>query len=296
MKRLLLALGVTGLTWLSPSVSRALESPPRLGPGLRSIQLLSEHDAVQPGHPLTVGIRLDPLPDHHTYWRGPGIVGVPTEVTWTLPEGFSAGKLIWPPPTSVLMAGIVANGFKQPVLLLAEIAVPEPLTLKELRIDAQVTWMACAVTCNPGRAELSLVLPVVEPGTPPPVDVAVAKAFAQARAAAPPPAPADWHFRPLRLDAERIALEAHIPGLDPDTAKRIRFFCDDLQVDSDAPQRIEVLEAAAGKFRLVLAQPSFAPKEDPALSGVLHHPEGWPGLDSAYVEISAPWKSASPQP
>src|SRR5262249_23426136 len=42
-----------------------------------------------------IGIRLEMIPEWHTYWRFPGDSGLPTEITWHLPEGWSAGPIQW---------------------------------------------------------------------------------------------------------------------------------------------------------------------------------------------------------
>lgn len=267
----------------------ALESEPVARPGIENVQLVTDVSAVVPGRPFTIGLRLDPLPDHHTYWRGPGIVGVATRLDWTLPEGFKAGGMTWPPPSQVDMAGIAANGYKGPALLLTEITPPDEIESAEIRIAVRASWMACAVSCNPGIADLSLALPVAKEGQAPPPDEAIARAFAAVRESAPKPAPAGWSFVPRLAAPDRIELTATVPGLDPDAAESIHLFCDDMQVDSDEPQRVEVVDPAKGTVRLTLVRPEFAPKSPVALSGVLHNPAGWPGTGSAHVEFSAPW-------
>jgi DsbC/DsbD-like thiol-disulfide interchange protein len=271
----------TGLT--------ALESEPVSRPGIRNVQFVTDAPAIVPGRPFTVGLRLEPMPEHHTYWRGPGIVGVATRIDWTLPEGFKAGPLLWPPPSHVLMAGIAANGFKKPVLLLTEITPPEQIDAKEFVLAGRVSWMACAVSCNPGVADLSLTLPVAVEGATVKGDAAIAEAFAAAREASPKAAPADWRFEARLAAPDRIELIATVPGITEAQAKSVEFFCDDMQVDSDEPQIVEVLDASATKFKLSLSRPEFAPKQPVKLSGVLHCPGGWPGTGSAFVELSAPW-------
>lgn len=267
----------------------ALESGPLSRPGIRNVQLVTDVSAIVPGRPFSVGLRLAPMPGHHTYWRGPGIVGVATRIDWNLPEGFSAGPILWPPPSRVLMAGIVAHGFKEPVLLLTEITPPANLTVKEVALSARVSWMACAVSCNPGNAELALSVPVARAGSEPPVDKRLAAAFAAAREAAPKPAPDAWRFEARRAAADRIELIATIPGLTVAQAKRVHFYCDDMQVDSDEAQIIDQPDAGTSRFRISLARPEFAPRHPTALSGVLENPCGWPGTGSVAVEISAPW-------
>lgn len=267
----------------------ALESEALSRPGIQRVQLVTDIAAIEPGKPFTVGLRLDPLPEHHTYWRGPGIVGVATRLDWSLPEGFQVGKTTWPPPQFVLMAGIVAHGYKGPTLLLTEILPPAELAPGDVRIAARASWMSCALSCNPGIADLSLTIPVAAKGEAPPPDEAMAKIFAEVGDSAPKPAPRDWSFATRLAAPDRIELTATIPGLDPSTAPSIRFFCDDMQVDSDSPQGVEVIDPEKGVVRLVLVRPEFAPRSPKALSGLLHSETAWPEIGSPHLEISAPW-------
>ncbi len=271
----------------------ALESAPLSRPGIERVQLVTDVAAIVPGESFTVGLRLIPLPGHHTYWRGPGIVGVATRLDWTLPAGFEAGDMTWPPPTLVDMAGFLAHGYKGPALILTEIHSPAGFRGGEITIAARVSWMACAVSCNPGIADLTLTVPVAGADESPAVDAEIAKAFAAVRASAPKPAPEDWSFKPRLVAPDRIELTAAIPGLDPEAAETIHVFCDDMQVDSDAPQEIEMIDPAKGIVRFLLARPGFAPKSPDDLSGVMHCPGGWPGTGSAHVEFSAPWLEGS---
>lgn len=280
--------------WLAGGSCRglALESEPISRPGIERAQFVTDVTAVVPGEPFTIGLRLDPLPGHHTYWRGPGIVGVATRLDWTLPEGFRSGGMIWPPPGRVLMAGIAANGYKGSVLLLTEITPPAAIPNGEVVIAARASWMSCAVSCNPGIADLTLKIPVAKAGETPPRDEAIARAFSQVRESAPKPAPQAWAVLPRLAAPDRIELTATIPGLEVREAKTIQVFCNDLQVDSDEPPVVEILDATKGVVRLSLSRPEFAPKSPRALSGVLHCPAGWPGIGSSYVEFSAPWSEA----
>jgi len=276
----------------APSASASLEPAP---PGLARLELLSESAAVAPGRPLVVGLLIEPAPGHHTYWRSPGIVGVATTVEWVLPEGFTAGELLWPPPETVSMAGILAHGYGSAALLLAEIAVPEEIGGDEIEIRARCGWMACAASCHPGHAELSLRLPLFRGVGDPPEGPASAALFEEARQALPRPAPEEWRFRPRILDEDWIALDIAVPGrLETDFAG-LRFYSYDLQVDSSQAQRLgewqqENGEAASdATLRLELPRSPHGPGDPEALAGLLHLPGGWPGLDTAWIELRALW-------
>jgi DsbC/DsbD-like thiol-disulfide interchange protein len=126
-----------------------------------NIQLVSEHTAIVPGQPFTVGLWLEHERGWHTYWRFPGIVGVPTQMKWQLPRGWKASELIYPEPERTLMFKIKAQGFDRDVMLRAEITPPANLKVGEsVTLSGLSSWMCCGNTCHPGSKELSLTLPV----------------------------------------------------------------------------------------------------------------------------------------
>ncbi|MDP4849843.1 MAG: protein-disulfide reductase DsbD family protein, partial [Verrucomicrobiales bacterium] len=134
----------------------SIEGEAKQKPGLQKIQLVTDISAITPGEEFTVALIIDPLPDHHTYWRGPGIVGVATTFNWTLPDGFSAGEVAWPPPQKVLMAGITAYGYRDRQMLLTTITPPDIIEGSEVTLSARFAWMACATSCYPGVDVFSL--------------------------------------------------------------------------------------------------------------------------------------------
>ena len=130
--------------------------------------LVAEPSAAQPGRPLVAGLRLQMDPSWHTYWRNPGDAGLPTRVKWELPEGFSAGELQWPHPMRFNTGPLVSYGYEQEVLLPVEIQVPTTLSSPDVHLTARVSWLECQEICLPGKAELSLSLPVRENASPGP--------------------------------------------------------------------------------------------------------------------------------
>lgn len=122
--------------------------------------LLAEADAVRPGRPLLVGVRLEMEKGWHTYWKNPGDSGLATRVRWQLPEGFAAGEIQWPRPLRFSTGPLVSYGYEHDVLLLVEVRVPAQVPGREVRLAARVDWLECLEACIPGKAELALALPV----------------------------------------------------------------------------------------------------------------------------------------
>src|SRR4051794_19044952 len=61
-------------------------------------ELVADSASAQPGHPLTVGLKLRMEPQWHTYWKNPGDSGLATQIRWTLPPGWQASEIQWPYP------------------------------------------------------------------------------------------------------------------------------------------------------------------------------------------------------
>ena len=76
MKRLLMVV----LIMMAAVPARALESAP-VSSKRAVATLVSDTDAVQPGTPFRVGLRLRMADGWHTYWKNPGDAGVPPELT-----------------------------------------------------------------------------------------------------------------------------------------------------------------------------------------------------------------------
>jgi DsbC/DsbD-like thiol-disulfide interchange protein len=122
--------------------------------------LVAAGDAVIPGLPLDVGIRLRMRPGWHVYWKNPGDSGLPPTVSWTLPQGFRAGPLEWPAPTRFLDEGLVTYGYHDEVVLPVRIETPNPIQDDSVSIAARVEWLECKDVCLPGAAVLTVRLPV----------------------------------------------------------------------------------------------------------------------------------------
>jgi DsbC/DsbD-like thiol-disulfide interchange protein len=148
------------------------------------IELVSESTTIQPGTPFSVGLHLKHREHYHTYWKFPGIVGVPTDMEWELPPGWLAEPLQWPAPERVMMFQIKAQGYHDEVLIPIQLTPPADLAPgSKITLKGKATWMCCGRDCNPGFTDLSITLPV-EKG-PPSVDERWTKIFAGARASMP---------------------------------------------------------------------------------------------------------------
>lgn len=131
-------------------------------------ELVAQEAGIAPGGTIYVALRQKIAPGWHTYWRNPGDAGEPTKITWTLPEGWSAGDMVWPTPVKTRLGPLLDYAYK------GEVLIPVPITAAAnaqpgttLSLTADVFYLVCEQVCIPEQAKLSLLLPVVA-GTPAP--------------------------------------------------------------------------------------------------------------------------------
>jgi thiol:disulfide interchange protein len=244
MKRLLTAV----LMLLAAIPAHALESAP-VSSKRAVATLVTETDAMQPGTPFRVGLRLRMADGWHTYWKNPGDAGVPPDLTI---DGVTQSPIDWPTPRRVAEGPVMTYAYTGEVLLPVTVT---PSTGTASTIKAHAQWLVCKDICVPEEGDFSLNLPI---GTPAPS--AQAPLFAAHDRSVPRPSP--WTAR-ISPDG---TLFLQGPELTTATVTDAWFIPDEPgHIHDDAAQPLSV---RVGGFTLAL-KPT---KEfDPAktLSGVL---------------------------
>lgn len=226
--------------------------------------LISEVTSVQPGTPFTVAVRFELDPGWHNYWRNAGDSGLPTTIAWTLPPGFEAGEIQWPPPTPIVAFPLVDYGYSDEVALLVDLTPPDDLVPGEVaRLDARVDWLICERICLPAYADLSMELPVA--ATTPTPDPYWVSLFAQARDRLPRKSDG-WALGAEVIDAGyRLSIEP--AEADLTTPDSVYFFPAETNVlDHAAPQ---VLTRQGDRLTLDLTASPYAMQPSPVLRGIL---------------------------
>ncbi|MES2137862.1 MAG: protein-disulfide reductase DsbD domain-containing protein, partial [Pseudomonadota bacterium] len=135
---------------LAPAVAEARGIEP---------QLVAEGPAP-PGGEVELAIHMRPAPGWHGYWLNPGDAGLPMDVQWRLPKGFSAGELRYPVPTRLTVAGLMNYVYERDYAVLVRLKVPANAR-GTVPVRAAAHWLACTdKICVPEQGELSLDLPV----------------------------------------------------------------------------------------------------------------------------------------
>ncbi|MBO0735201.1 MAG: thioredoxin family protein [Alphaproteobacteria bacterium] len=240
--------------------SRADEPPPP--EDLVKAGLVAETASVAGGATLWVALHLEVKKGWHIYWRNPGDSGLPTEINWKLPPGFSAGRIHWPVPEHFVQNGIGNYGYAGTTDLLIPITAPAALAAGQAApLGAEVSWLACADICIPGAASLRLSLPVAARSAP---DPAVAPLFAAARRKLPVAAPFETRFTVSPHDFRLLVPAAALAGLREPAAT---FFPKgESLIDAAAEPRIDRLRDG---LELLLPKASAGAATPATLDGVL---------------------------
>ena len=221
-------------------------------------ELVAATQAVVPGQPLQAGLRIKHDLHWHTYWQVPGDSGLPTQIKWTLPDGWTAGAIEWPVPKRLPVGPLMNFGYEGEVLLPVRLTPPPGLTVGQtVDLAARADWLICSDVCIPGGADLKLALPVRD--SAPPSNFAAL--FAGTRQLIP---------QPVALAGGNAAIEDNRIRLTfaPQAAVAdVQFFpLRDGRLEAAAPQ---VLQQRDGKAELYLTAMQPVAPEFTALNGVL---------------------------
>ena len=156
MKRLLTAM----LIAMAAIPAHALESAP-VSSKRAVATLVTDTDAMQPGKPFRIGLRLRMADGWHTYWKNPGDAGTPPDLTI---QGATQSPIDWPTPSRVAEGPVMTYAYT------GELLLPVTVTAAAGTIKAHADWLVCKDICIPEEGDFSLTLPV---GTPAPSAQAV---------------------------------------------------------------------------------------------------------------------------
>ncbi len=252
-------------------------------------RLVSEAATLAPGRTVTLGLHMAMKPGWHVYWRNPGDSGLPPEMAWRLPEGFSVGPTQWPAPERIPVQTLMNFGYEGEVTLLVPLRVPETLPAGgSVPLSGTLSYLVCEEICIPGSAELALDLPV---GTTTEPDPAQARLFTEARAALPEAAP--FPIRATR-EGENFSLHLDRPSGAPALTNAAFFPYAESALDNAAEQIFVSGEGGVQRLVLKPGDQKIAPE---ALGGVLTLDEA--GTRKAYAvgpEPEAAPAATAPEP
>jgi thiol:disulfide interchange protein len=231
----LLALVIAAATHAAPVKTEHVEA-----------ELVSEHTALVPGKPITLALHLKMAEGWHTYWRNPGDSGLPTTITWKLPDGVGVGAIQWPAPRALPTGPLVNYGYEGQVLLLTGLTVPRDAAVgSTYRLAARADWLVCKDVCIPEGADLDISLPVSDRSDSYPQ---WGSAIAAARAALPTPLQG-WQVS-ARGEGAKVALTLTPPAGAADPGPLQFFPHDEGRIEPSGRQ--VVARDASGAYTLAL--------------------------------------------
>ena len=226
-----------------------------------TLELIAEKQWIAAGHPFNVALRFELEKGWHVYWVNPGDSGEPPRVTWDLPHGIKAGAIEWPAPRRLGMSTIVDYGYEDGVTLIVPMRADANLSSQHpVQIAANVKVLVCREMCIPGKAQVSLTLPVKL--QPPPASAQSTQFFTEARKAWPQPALASWKFSITQTN-DAFVLTANLGHKITDA---IFFPLVESQISNAVPQ---TLVPTATGFTLTLRKSEQLLKPIARLKGVL---------------------------
>jgi DsbC/DsbD-like thiol-disulfide interchange protein len=243
-----------------------------------TVTLVSENNSLTPGRDNWLGLHFVFEPGWHTYWTNPGDAGTRPHLTWKLPSGFQAGPISWPTPERLPVSKLMDFGYQKDVTLLVPIhgaATARPGN--SAQVNVQISVVVCKDLCVPGKAQVSLALPIRASRSVP--SDANATLFAAARSRLPKPLPAGSIVR-VAAGKSDFVLTAET-GKQPLHA--FFFPLEEGQIDNAAPQQSEPVPKG---LRLHLKKSTDLDKPITRLQGVL-------SIDGTGYLVDAPVTAAS---
>ena len=116
---------------------------------------------INPGGTLQAGLVLTLEEKWHVYWSNAGDSGQAPKVTWTLPDGITAGPMQFPAPSRLPLGPLMDFGYEDLVAFPITLTASKNVKPGPIHLDAVVNWLVCSSTCIPGKAHLGLNLTVV---------------------------------------------------------------------------------------------------------------------------------------
>ena len=151
LSALALALGFVGGLWAqsNPAVVTTAQ--------VRAELMVWAPQGLGPGQNMWLGLHIQHQKDWHTYWKNPGDSGLPTQLQWQAPAGWTVGDTHWPIPKKIRVGEMTNYGFEGKVLLAAPVTLNASARLSEpSEVVLQANWLVCRQECIPQEGRFVL--------------------------------------------------------------------------------------------------------------------------------------------
>ena len=236
-----------------------------------TLELVADDQWITPGHKFDLGLHFQLEKGWHIYWINPGDSGEPPRVQWQMPSGLSAGDIEWPTPRRLGSSRVADFGYEEAVLLLVPVNAAIGIGAQQVvRISAAAKLLVCShEMCIPGKADLSLTLPVKSQVPAP--NAQSADLFAAARKSLPRQTPSNWRLSVTDAqDSFVLTVKVGHPvggqHTDRQVTQPLFFPLIESQIANAAPQKPVALP---GGFQVTLQKSDQLVKPIARLKGVL---------------------------
>ena len=238
--------------------------------------LVASAETVAPGGTTLVGLRFEIVDGWHVYWKGYNDTGFPISPTWELPEGWTAGELLWPAPHRYIAPGeILDYVYEDEVMLFLPIQAPADASPGDtLELEIAADWLVCREACIPEDGSATITLTVATDAPKLDRDFAAGswsslpKPMAHAATRLPRPIKDALDIEPPAWDEGRLVIKAK------ETADWLAFYPADTSMNIVNP--IKTGKTKAGVLRL--QADTGSPAETARLTGIV---EVYRGEDKA---------------
>ncbi|MGE3623730.1 MAG: protein-disulfide reductase DsbD domain-containing protein, partial [Bdellovibrionales bacterium] len=148
---------------LMPAQAKAVASDWR-GDDAARVRLIAGVDAAGTQDKIPLGLEIKLGPEWHTYWRSPGMAGLPPQFDWkksqTAEGNLKAATLLYPAPHRYTAYGLETVGYRDHVVLPIDAELRRAGSA--LVIDAGLDLLICSQLCVPKHFDLKLDIPAGE--------------------------------------------------------------------------------------------------------------------------------------
>lgn len=153
-------------------------------------------------------------PGWHVYWKNNGDTGMPIMLKLSLPEGVTAGEILWPAPKRYEHSGgLLDYIYEDSVTLFVPLSLT---TRKQHEITADIEFLVCQEACIPGLQTIRVAAPVMKSTD----DNLMSLVASSRRLPIPPGDAAEWRWDGTTLVLE--AKEAESMTFFPEAGENIR--------------------------------------------------------------------------
>lgn len=126
-----------------------------------AVRLIAGVDGVGQLAKIPLGLDIQLAPEWHTYWRSPGMAGLPPQIDWqnslNMTNNLQAAELLYPAPKRYTAYGLETLGYRDHVVFPIDAKLNSPG--HALVIDATLNLLVCSAICVPKTFPLKLTVP-----------------------------------------------------------------------------------------------------------------------------------------